>query len=161
MKAFGLIACFITFVITANLADIRENYTLANNDADVANKLHDQLSKITKKDKAILIAYKGAVSTIKAKHAKGVKQKKTFFKNGVSLLEYAVEKAPNNIEIRCIRLGVQENSPKFLKYKTAVQKDKQFLLDNFKNIKSTAVRKFVKGYILQSKIFTTSEKQLF
>ena len=162
MKFLTFIVCFLMgLVLAPELSEIRKNYPLANDNKEVAQKLHEALSGISKDDKAILIAFKGGASTIMAKHAKGIRDKKTFFKEGVSLLEHAIEKDPNNIEIRCIRLGVQENSPKFLKYKDWIEVDKNFIIESFSSETSKEIKDFVKGYIMQSSVFSTDEKQLF
>lgn len=160
MKFLVFIFCFLSLV-RPDLGEIRKNYPLANGDKEVAQKMHDALSEISKDDKAILVAYKGGISTIMAKHSRGIKDKKTFFKEGVALLEQAVAQDNNNIEIRCIRMGVQENSPKFLKYKDAIDTDKQFILDHFSSETSQEIKAFVKGYVQLSPSFSDVEKQLF
>jgi len=58
-------------------------------------------------------------------------------------------------------LGVQENSPRFLKYKDAIESDKQFILDNFSSETSPEIQAFVRGYVQLSEAFSNSEKQLF
>jgi hypothetical protein len=74
-------------------------------------------------------------------------------------LEFAVSQEPENIEIRCLRLGIQENSPKFLKYRSNIQEDKTFILNQYEKTNSKAVKEFVKSYILQSTGFNTEQKQ--
>ncbi|WP_298474465.1 hypothetical protein [uncultured Maribacter sp.] len=161
MKSFfGFIILIISF-LGANLPEIRKDYIAASDAKETAEKLCLALKSITKESEPILIAYKGAAATLKAKHSKGIKLKKDFFKEGVEYLEYSVEKAPKNIEIRCIRLSVQEHSPKILKYKKNIEEDKQFLMNNFNSTKDKAVQKFVKDYVLQSSIFDAAEKKLF
>ncbi len=161
MKFFiGSILLILSF-LSPNLTEIRKNFILASNSKEVSEKLYMALENITKESKPILVAYKGATATLNAKHSKGIKQKKSFFKEGVDYLEFSIEKAPKNIEIRCLRLSVQEHSPKILKYKKNIEEDKQFLLDNFKTTTDKAIKKFVKDYVLQSSLFDASEKKLF
>lgn len=160
MKFLVFLFYFISLV-GPDLGEIRKNYPRANDNEEVAQEMFDAIHEITKNDKAILVAYKGAISTIMAKHANGIKNKKTFFKEGVALLEHAVEQDADNIEIRCLRMGVQENSPKFLGYKDAIEKDKQFILDHFSSEPSEEIKAFVKGYVLLSDSFSDAEKQLF
>lgn len=156
---------FVLFITTCffspDLSELRKNYPLANENKEVAEKMYSAISGISEVDKPILIAYKGGLSTILAKHSRGIGDKKRFFKEGVALLELAVEKDNDNIEIRCIRLGVQENSPKFLKYKDAIEADKQFILDNFSSETSPEIQAFVRGYVQLSDAFSDSEKRLF
>ena len=124
-------------------------------------KLSNKLSPVTKNDTPVLVAYKGAVLTIKAKYVKGKNNKKELFKEGVELLEYAVKTSPNNIEIRTLRLSIQENTPKFLKYHKNIMIDRQFILDRFKDTSSKGEKMFVRSYVLQSEGFSASEKELF
>lgn len=149
------------FGFNQEVSQLRVNYPKAANNADVTNRMYNELSSISHKSESLLAAYKGAVATLKAKHAKGISRKKELFKQGVELIEHAVTTKPNNIEIRCLRLGVQENSPKIVGYKNAMNSDKQFLLDHFELVSDPEIKKFISGYVKISKLFTPSEKQLF
>lgn len=157
---FGIVLLIMSF-FGPNLSQIRKDFIQASESKEGAEKLYNTLEDITKESKPILVAYKGAASTLKAKHSKGIKQKKNFFKKGAEYLDFSIEKAPKNIEIRCIRLSVQEHSPKILKYKKNIAEDKQFLIDNYIKTADKAVKKFVKDYVLQSSLFDAAEKKLF
>lgn len=161
MKSFFAIILLVISFFGPNLSEIRKSYIEASETKEIAEKLYNTLEDITKESKPILVAYKGAASTLKAKHSKGIKQKKSFFKEGAGYLDFAIEKASQNIEIRCLRLSVQEHSPKILKYKKNIAEDKQVLIDNYKKTTDKAVRKFVKEYVLQSSLFDADEKKLF
>lgn len=159
MKYLFIIALFITTVGSAqDLKEIRSQYPNAVESREVASKLDAALSAVTAKSNPVLLAYKGAVSTLKAKFAKVRSEKKEFFKEGVSLLEIAITADPSNIEIRYIRLSVQENSPKFLGYHKNIDEDKQFLLNNYEAISSSESKKMVKEFVLKSENFSESEK---
>ena len=162
MKTFLVLFLSVTlFNAAPKLSELRVAYPKANADVLVMNKLFEELATVSKEDNKILVAYKGAVSTLKAKHSKAVKNKKTYFKEGAKLIEYAVQSEPKNIEIRCLRLSVQENSPKVVGYKKNIAEDKQYILDHYKQISNTEIKKFIKGYVLLSNAFSESEKQLF
>ncbi|MCP4976714.1 MAG: hypothetical protein GY931_11175 [Maribacter sp.] len=162
MKAITSILVFTLFIGSSiELTQIRETFPLAANNEEITKKLFDDLLFVTNKEKEIFIAYKGAVSTLMAKYTTKAKEKKEFFKVGVEFLEYALIKDPNNIEIRCLRLSVQENSPKFLKYRANIEEDKRFILDHYSSITLKEVQNMVKNYVLQSSLFDRSEKQLF
>src|SRR5690606_25816949 len=127
MKYLFFIIFFASFISNAqDLKEIRAEYPIAVENAETANKLAADLLKVNA-TKPILVAYNGAVSTLKAKFAKEKNEKKEFFKEGVSLIESAVTAEPSNIEIRYIRLSVQENSPKFLGYHKNIEQDKEFV----------------------------------
>ncbi|MDX1278649.1 hypothetical protein [Oceanihabitans sediminis] len=157
---FVLIAAFFITIQSLDLNSLRIAYKEAVQDKTKTEALHASLEKINKEDKTEFIAYKGAVIALAAKHTKTLKSKKEGFIEGVTLLEYAIEKDPNNIEARFIRLGIQENTPKILKYKSNITEDKLFILEHFKNIQPSSLRNHIKDYILQSKAFTDEEKSL-
>lgn len=162
MKLFSV----FLFVLSINLLSIdintvRSAYKDAAEDKTKVESFSKLLTNVSKKDDAILIAYKGASIALLAKEEKKIKDKKNLFVEGVSYVEYAVEKSPNNIEVRFIRLGIQENTPKILKYKTNIEEDKLFILKQFKDISSSNLRNHIKDYILQSKAFSDEEKSVF
>lgn len=144
-----------------DLSSIRVKYPEASKNEQEAKKLHDELISISKNDIPVLIAYKGAVTTMMAKYAQGIKDKKRFFKEGKELLEHAVETEPDNIEIRCIRLSVQENTPKIMGYRKNISEDKKSILDSYPSITDKGAKDFIKGYVAQSDAFSDIEKQLF
>ena len=150
--------CF--FVQSLSLETIRVAYKDAAQNKTKVDALYKSLAKVTKKDKTELIAYKGATIALLAKQAKTIKEKKKGFIEGISLLEYAIKNNPNNIEARFIRLTIQVNTPKILKYKGQIVSDKDFILNEFNNIKDLQLKKYIKDFIVQSKSFTMEEKKV-
>lgn len=162
MKSIFLIIGFLFIsLLTPDLSDVREAYRNAANTREKAEKLYQKLNSITETDGNLLLAYKGAASTIMAKYAKGVKVKTAYFKEGKRLIEQAIEATPESVELRYIRLSVQENAPKIVRYKQHIAQDKQFILDNFKTIQEAETKQYVKGFVSQSTSFSEAEKQLF
>jgi len=162
MKLFIVFISVLFFNIQSiDLNSIRDGYKKAAQDKTKVSSLNTQLASVTKNDKPILVAYKGAGIALKGRYAKKIKDKKQFFAEGVSLVEYALKKAPNNIELRFIRLGIQENTPKLLKYKGKIIEDKDYILSRFKAVKSSKLKKHIKDYVLQSKVFSVEEKEVF
>lgn len=162
MKFLNVLLLFLSInVLSTDIITVRSAYKEAAQDATKIEAFSKLLSNISKNDDITLVAYKGASITLLAKNEKKIKDKKSQFIEGVSYVEYAIEKAPNNIEIRFIRLGIQENTPKILKYKNNIEEDKQFILNQFKTISSSNLRNHIKDYILQSKAFSDEEKSVF
>lgn len=149
------------FGFTQDLKVLRLEYSTATMDMHTAEALSESLATISKEDDATRLGYKGALLTVKAKFTRPIKDKKRYFKEGVSLLENAISMEPENIELRCLRMGVQENSPKILKYKGNIDTDKQFLIDNFNSVKNVEIKELIAGYVRQSTHFSAAEKQLF
>jgi len=160
MKSSIILFISLLFFVKIDVNSIRKEYPTVTQSKVKTLALYNKLSKITKKDNKTLVAYKGALTALVSKQKKGVKEKKEYFKNGVILIEFAVKSKPNNIEIRLIRLSVQQNSPKFLKYNKRINEDKAFIFKNIKKVKSTSLKKYIKDYILQSKHFSEEEKML-
>jgi len=143
-----------------DLNTIRNGYKDAAQDRTKLEAYNKTLRTITKSSKTIFIGYKGAGIALKGRYAKKVKDKKHFFVEGIAFVEYAIEKEPENIELRFIRLGIQENTPKLLKYKGKIEEDKSYILSHFKAVTSLRLKKNIKEYIVLSKVFTTEEKEI-
>lgn len=159
MKFLIVFISVLNFIsLSIDMDAVRIAYREAVHDKTKIDVINKQLSSVTKEDNAVLVAYKGAVITLQAKYEKSIKEKKRLFIKGVSYIEYAIQKSPNAIEPRFIRLGIQENTPKLLKYKSNIKEDKEFLFKQYKTIKSKILKKHVREYILESKAFSDEEK---
>ncbi len=158
MKVIFSILFSFFFIFTQELPEVREQYYSASKSKENAEKFYDLLSKYNK-DNKILIAYKGAATALKSKFTTDRKRKKDLFIEGVSMVEKAVKSDPNNVEIRLIRLSIQENTPKILKYKSNIEEDKKMILMAFDK-QSQPLKEYIKIYAKQSKVFSEKEKQM-
>ena len=159
MKSILLILSLaLTIASPPDLAVVRVTYHEASVSEESTIALFGELADVSMKDKSIMIAYKGAVTTMMAKYTKEIKQKKVFFKDGMQLLEYVVAADPTNVEIRYLRLSVQENAPKVVGYKKNLQEDKQFILTHFNAMADIGAKNIIKKYVAQSKIFDAEER---
>lgn len=141
-----------------HLKNVRALYKEAAHDKSKVEELNIMLASVTKKSSPELLAYKGAAIALRSKKAKALKTKKQLFIEGISLVELSIKNDSKNIENRFIRLGIQENTPKLLKYKGQIPEDKAYLLKHLKNVRSKQLHKDIKEYILQSKVFSDQEK---
>lgn len=123
-----------------------------------AKEFASKLADITKENNKTLFAYKGASIVVMSKYKKEISDRSKNFKEGAKMVEFAVASEPDNIEIRLIRLSIQEKAPKILKYNGNIKEDKNFLLEHYKESSST-LKPYIKSFILQSKSFSTAEKQ--
>jgi hypothetical protein len=119
-----------------------------------------KLSDVTLESNKVLVAYKGASIVMLTKYIKKMPEKKANFKEGVKWIETAVKNNPNNIEIRMIRLGVQENTPKIAKYNTQIPEDKKYIIAHYYD-ESGSFATYIKNFILSSKSFTEAEKATY
>lgn len=156
MKTILSIFIVSAFFLSSNLDTIRTAYFSGQMDEQEAEDFNSLMNK-TEVNSPTLKAYKGASLALNAKHGKGIKQKKEFFEQAVALLEEAVQTEPNNSEIRLIRLSVQENSPRIVKYKTNMDEDKALVLESFQS-QSAEVKKCIKDYVSNSDFFSEKEK---
>ena len=160
MKLFFLIIPFLFF--NSELLDsTRELYKEIDQEISKIDEFNLLLSNVTFKDKAPLVAYKGAGLILKARQVKGIKQKKELFVKGVEFVEKAIENQPSSVEARFVRLTIQENTPVFLGYKSNIEEDKMYILDNFKLITSKSLRSTIIDYVeKKSKLFSEKEKEI-
>lgn len=159
---FLILFSFISILgFAQDLKEIRELYPNAAENLENTTKLAGELQTVNNTEKPVLLAYKGAVKTLKAKFTKSKSDKKEFFKEGVTLIENAVKADPENIEIRYLRLSVQENSPRFLGYHKDIEDDKEFILKNYTNTSSKDLKSILKDFSLKSESFNEVEKRSF
>ncbi|SRX52954.1 hypothetical protein [Aequorivita sp. CIP111184] len=160
MKYLLFIIFFISVAgIAQDLNECRSEYPKAVESSEIATKFYGDFAKVNTSSKPVLVAYKGAVSTLKAKFAKSRSDKKEFFKEGISIIESAIVAEPSNIEIHYLRMSVQENSPRFLGYHKNIEEDKQFLLKYYVSTSPKELKEVIKNFILQSENFDIAEKQ--
>lgn len=150
---------FLFFFANPSLTEIRKLYAAASTTDSVAKDMAEKLADITKEDDKTLLAYKGASVIILSKAEKKIADKSKKFKEGATLIEYAIAKEPNAIEIRMIRLSIQENVPKIVNYRGNKKEDKQFIIDHYKE-QNKAMKTYIGGFITHSKSFTETEKKM-
>lgn len=158
MKLFLSIFLFISFSNTPEITEIRKLYATVVISESNAKEFASKLANIEKDDNKTLVAYKGASIVILSRFKKLISEKSKNFKEGAKMVEFAVACEPNNIEIRMIRLSIQEKAPKIVNYNKNKKEDKEFLLDHYKE-QSGNLKAHIKNFMLQSKSFSTAEKQ--
>lgn len=158
MKLIGTLFLSITlfFAQSYTLTDVRKMYVDAAISKTNADKFFTFMDNYSKSNETLL-AYKAAAYTLKAKHATGIKLKKEWFVKGVTILETVIKSNENNIEARVIRLSIQENTPKLLKYKDNMSADKKLILSHFSK-QTPDLKEYIKSFVNQSNYFTKAEK---
>ena len=142
---------FLILVSTAvagrsqDLNTLRLLYRDATQSEEQARAFYAPLAEVAQSDKPALVAYKGAAMALLARYeklaARGAK-----VKEAVAWIEQAVSEEPDNAEIRLIRLSVQEHLPKFLKYNSNIEDDRQFIQQALPTIKDTGLTAMINGY---------------
>lgn len=143
--------------ICQDVTDVRALYIEAAKSQKNAEEFYSLVANSAKETK-VFQAYKGAAIALKAKFAKDRKAKKALFIEGVKLIESSIKTESNNVEMRLIRLSIQENTPKILNYKGNITEDKKLILANFAK-QNQALKEYIQSYVKQSTVFTESEKK--
>jgi len=81
--------------------------------------------------------YLGALYIKKSSFQKTPKDKIIVFNKGKELIENAIKLSSENIEMRFIRLMMQEKSPRILKYNTDLVDDKNLIIKNYSSLDNT------------------------
>lgn len=158
IKSIATVFTILSLWFQTDLGTVRANFEKSADSKENTATLYNQLKNYSKSD-PILLAYKGASYGLQARYVADKKQKKELFISGAKDIEAAVKASPNSVEIRLVRLVIQENTPKILKYKANINTDKQMILTNFES-QSKVVKDAVKRYATtRSKVFTATELQ--
>lgn len=150
----------ILFFLFANpdLAEVRKLYTDAAKSESNTKAFNEKVATIADNDPdKVLVAYKGCGLTLNSKFSKVLVDKISFMKAGAKLIDAAVAADPNNVEIRMIRLSVQESVPKIVGYRANKKEDKAMILKNFKD--TGELKEYIRNFINQSKSFTPAERK--
>ncbi len=158
MKLLVSLLLWIGFANTPDLASIRKIYPdVAKSEAN-AKEFTEKLSGVSNNDEKTLVAYKAASILVDSKFESIMGSKISRFKEGAKLLEATLKSDPNNIEIRMIRLSIQEDVPGITGYKKNIKEDKKFITEHYP-AQSGALKEYLKDFVLQSKSFSEKEKQ--
>lgn len=152
---FSFIATFILFLQNTDLGNVRESYTVANLSQQNAEKFAKIVEKISSSD-IVFKGYKAASEIVLAKFMKG-SERRTTVTSGIKSLENVITSNPNHIELRLIRLSIQENLPKIVNYSRNINEDKSFILKNYEQ-QNNATKNYIKDFIKNSKSMSAAEK---
>lgn len=100
--------------------------------------------------------YEGALLMRKAGKVNPAGKKLKLFKEGRIKLETALQADNLNTEFHFLRLAIEENAPKIVKYHSDIDKDKIFIKKNFKNL-SPSVQHAILDYCKKSKVLRAED----
>jgi hypothetical protein len=158
MKLLFSFILSVAFIGNPNLASIRKLYPAVTKSEDNAKDFTAKLASVSDNDDAVLVGYKAASIVLSSRYEKKTQSKKDHFKEGVKLLEATIKKEPNNVEIRMIRLSIQETVPPITGYKKNIKEDKKYITAHYTE-QSATLKEYLKDFVLQSKSFSEKEKQ--
>ena len=129
-----------TFCIQAqSIEEIRKAYTTASESKEQKERFY-QLMQGAAMDTSVKEAYKGASLMMYSKQSGKLR---TMLKEGKALIEGAIGKEPQNIELRMIRLSVQEHLPKVV---PNTEEDRKFIQDHLAQ-QPQPLKKYIENYI--------------
>lgn len=134
---------------------IRNLYERAAIKEDAQIKLNDLL--LNKPESALSTGYKGANLMVSAKYVFNPIRKLNRFNKGKDLMEKALKKDPQGVELRYIRFTIQTNLPSFLGYSAQVNEDKEFLINKLGTIADLDLKNRIVAYLITSKRCDESE----
>ena len=153
-----LIPIFLFLFAQPEISEVRKLYIDADNSESTARVFNEKLAGVPDNDSnKVLVAYKGCALTLKAKFSGVLGDKISFMKEGAKLIDAAAVAEPNNVEIRMIRLSVQESVPRIVGYRSNKKEDKAFIIRHYKD--TGELKEYIRNFINQSKSFTPAERK--
>ncbi len=138
---------YIGVIFSANqiaLSDARKLYF------DVASKKKSvsELSEATQNHTdQILLGYYAASLCLSADEATGAIAKLNLFNRGKSLLEKQLQLNPDSIDLRFLRLTIQESAPSFLGYHHNISEDRFFIISKLSKEKDIWFKQKISEYL--------------
>tara|TARA_B100001109_G_scaffold246270_1_gene234836 strand:+ start:8850 stop:9377 length:528 start_codon:yes stop_codon:yes gene_type:complete len=122
-----------TSICSANSFEkLRTEYMKALHDAEEAPSVYELFLEV-ENPTAKILAYRGALEAIMTRTTYNVFKKVNYLKKSQESLNKAVEMAPNDLEIRFMRLAVQYEIPPFLGMSENIEEDKAFVVKHIPN----------------------------
>lgn len=141
------------------VAMLRNLFYASENNKAAWIELDEKVKLINRESKPILLCYRGVSEMMGAKYVINPIVKLNKFKKGKTFIEGAVQKDPDNPEIRFLRFSVQTNLPAFLGYHYDIAMDKKKLLDSVHTVADPELKKNIMKYLSSSKYCTAEEKK--
>lgn len=152
----SLFAGLFFFFQSSDLEVLRNAYSKANSSNEGAKNFIEVANNKSSSD-PIIIGYKAAAEILEAKVTTEKNKRKSFVKSGATSLESVIKANPSNVELRLIRMSVQENIPKIVGYSKNLKEDKAYILSNYTK-QNAALKVYIKKFAMQSKTMTATEK---
>ncbi len=114
----------------------------------------------TKSTEIISIGYKGAVMAMRAKFSANPFKKYSYCKDGLNILTKAINQAPEDLELRYLRIIIESNIPSFLGMNGNLNEDKNVIIARIDQEKDLQLKRIIADFLLKGDICTDKEKKL-
>jgi hypothetical protein len=142
--------------------EMRKQLLVALDRRSLTDSLYNTLNSASDKS-ALNTCYFGVVQALKAKHAWNPYYKLKFLNDSEKTLQMAVNREPDNMEIRFMRFSIEHNVPGFLGYNKHLTADREEMIKQLdKKYYATADKDVVKTivkFLIESKRCTAAENQ--
>jgi hypothetical protein len=142
-----------------SVSEVRSLYQKAATEEKYCKELLKRLEPCDEKSNALLFGYRGGATMMMAKYASNPFSKLSHFKKGRTMLEKAIARDQQSVELRFLRFTAQTKSPDFLGYNDQIETDKKFLLYSLTKLADTSLRKAILSYLLSSEYVNPAEKK--
>ncbi len=146
MKYLVLILVSVVSLSAYSQLDRKAIYTaLASESKEIVQKQLDAVQGM--KESSEVKAFKGALQMKAAQFQKTAKDKMSLFNAGKKILESEIKSNDSNVEYRFLRLLIQENAPKQLKYDGNIEEDALSIVAGYSKLKEstkTAIESYAK-----------------
>ena len=143
---------------TLNLDDIRQDFNKGVKDAKLCRTHWENLEKHAQS--TVEKGYEAAFHMFMAKHTSNPIKKMRYFNGGKKLLEQQIAADKNNIELRFIRLCIQYYIPDYLGYKSNIESDKDFVMNNLHKMQDKDTKSLIYKYLAGAKMYNDEELAL-
>lgn len=140
-----LVAVFTLPAHAQSLDDIRLLYRDATKSEAAAQDFYAQVQHVAPDGKPVMAAYKGAGLMLLARYTK-LTERGAKVREAATWIEEAVGRAPDNAEIRLIRLSVQEHLPKIVRYNQHIDEDREFVKTALPGLDDDVLRAMITRY---------------
>ncbi|MCR4417078.1 MAG: hypothetical protein NUV92_04975 [Ignavibacteria bacterium] len=148
---------------TSGKNEVRKLFYYSVESTDSLKKFETELKKLNSKiDENFLLAYNGAYLTLVAKHSINPYTKYYKLKEGLELIGEAIQREPNNLEYRFIRLSILNYVPSFLGFDDLFfedfEKANQLIRQKDYSIVDKQTQKGIIEFLLRSKKLNSVQK---
>ena len=145
--ALYLMVYVLNLFSSNDIESVREMYYDSIEDDKVANKFLNYFDTVDVKNNATLMGYNAVANFVQSKHSWNPYTKLEHFNAGKVQLEYAINQEDANLELRFLRLSIQENLPSFLGYSSQIKADKSFLVHHLDQISDEDLKAKISAYL--------------
>lgn len=149
MRIFCLIILlFVADIIasaeeSSTIENIRKLFESAASNETSCDQLITILGQVNDQNSTNLFqGYKGVAFMIQAKYNLNPYTKYNKFVKGKRILERAISKDGENIELRYLRFAIQNNAPEILGYNNNMEDDKKVLISELHKVSDTTLKKY-------------------